>query len=859
MRLSTFNGAENGFLKNFFLGVLLLSSLSGERAIHILGSYDLDDDDQIDFVILNRGASSIIWVEIAKSGVQEVKWTYQLPDGQQFNDAVVSDINSDGFVDLVAIIDLFPAIDDQPWIYVFLGSPTGFSMNPLTLGHMSLGLNAVRPSNISLVPGDEKQFVVAFGSPLRQGMVFNIDLVDGDIILKNTKMLLAPIISNGYGLVYTGAFKSNGGYFVVTIAFENKQLKVAIFDIVQNYKLIQSGILNIENAIYPLGADIQAFKSKWSEKNGLLIPFGSDDVFLLEIIGESLELNNTNLSGKGLFQLPDPYDAQSLVSILQKRIDAEIISSPPISKFISSEIEKGYLAPPPALVMDEVSTLKSVPILYDQDLTTLPDDQRKILYEETDETESKAKYHSLTPTLGDYLASVDKTSTEETLYFEKEAVPVMNKDMESVTWADEAGFTRINLGEYTPDTTGLDSIVSPIPEKDTGITTFQQSVQEAIAPRAVSQDTVLDMQSDDEIDLYYVLAMTPASETKDRYIFDGQAPFGVSVNQVPPMGKATHFQHGISANLANLERGETFDFAYSLRDARLDSITTLMMVHDMQTNVVFMSISPTSDSLSQAYQPEAFDPKLFEFPDYFFEGFPTSLDMDFTDKLIRFSFDGLEDSTYHGIYLSSTTPSNPAQSLAVFMDEGTLQAIRGEIVVRANGSKKVTTEFDLVGKVEPAVMFSRLIQEMFPNELKIKLLQGASLEEPLFGPSGKLPKVTREPRLPDAQPAQANPEIPVEPKQSNVPIERSIMNDEKITKESNTPIPQENAREPDVLEVEKQVLESKPSASDSLKLEDRKEPLKQLNSHPATPEEPQSKPELDNQSIKRDDENGKNP
>ena len=151
----------------------------------------------------------------------------------------------------------------------------------------------------------------------------------------------------------------------------------------------------------------------------------------------------------------------------------------------------------------------------------------------------------------------------------------------------------------------------------------------------------------------------------------------------------------------------------------------------MQTNVVFMSISPTDDSLSQSYQPESFDPKLFEFPDYFFEGFPNSLNMDFTDKLIRFSFQGDEDSTYQGIYLSSTTPSEPSQSLAVFMDQGTLQSIRGEVVVRPNGSKKITTEYDLVGTTEPSVMFSRLIQEMFPEELKVKLLQGAYLEQPL--------------------------------------------------------------------------------------------------------------------------------
>ena len=110
------------------------------------------------------------------------------------------------------------------------------------------------------------------------------------------------------------------------------------------------------------------------------------------------------------------------------------------------------------------------------------------------------------------------------------------------------------------------------------------------------------------------MVMTPSKGNKDRYVFDGEAPFGIAVNQIPPIGNATHLQHGISADLSILQEGETYDFAYSLRDARLDSITTLTMVHDMQTNVVFMSISPTDDSLSQSYQPESFDPKLFEFP-----------------------------------------------------------------------------------------------------------------------------------------------------------------------------------------------------------------------------------------------------
>ena len=189
--------------------------------------------------------------------------------------------------------------------------------------------------------------------------------------------------------------------------------------------------------------------------------------------------------------------------------------------------------------------------------------------------------------------------------------------------------------------------------------------------------------------------------------------------------------------------------------------------------------------------------------------------------------------------------ANPSQSLAVFMDEGTLQAVRGEVVVRANGSKKVTTEFDLVGTVEPTVMFSRLIQELFSEELKIKLLQGASLEEPLFGPSGKLPKITREPRLPDAQPDQTEPEIPVEPKQSNVPEKNDETVEIKSAPPLETPETQKDELTPSVPDVEKKEPEI-PSTSDSLKLEQAKEPVQPAEEKtPSAPEEAQPGPDIE--------------
>ena len=77
-----------------------------------------------------------------------------------------------------------------------------------------------------------------------------------------------------------------------------------------------------------------------------------------------------------------------------------------------------------------------------------------------------------------------------------------------------------------------------------------------------------DIGTDDKINLYYVLAITPAASQRDRFVFDGEVPFGVSVNQVPPSGKPTHFKHGISADLRTLSEGNEYDFAYSLRNAR---------------------------------------------------------------------------------------------------------------------------------------------------------------------------------------------------------------------------------------------------------------------------------------------------
>jgi hypothetical protein len=317
-----------------------------------------------------------------------------------------------------------------------------------------------------------------------------------------------------------------------------------------------------------------------------------------------------------------------------------------------------------------------------------------------------------------------------------------------------------------------------IPALDKGLSVFFQEVKDSIKQQTQGDENLEILPSLDpkSIDLYFAQVMTPIQENTKRFIFDGESPFGVGAHAMPHQGKPSHILHNISANIAHLERGTVYDYAYSLRKARLDSITTISMVHDLQTNVVYLSISPSKDSINQSYEPSVFNPKLFEFPEYFFEGFPSAIGKNFTDQLIRFSFD--DDTTMsaqtHGIYLSATSPSNPAQSLLVFLDQGELQAIRGEVNVRENGSKQVTTEFDLRGNIDPAVMFSRLIEEDFPDSLKIRLLQDGTFEEPLWQPFEKIQPISIAPSPPEELKGLKNPKIPIRADQSHVPDPDSL-------------------------------------------------------------------------------------
>jgi len=800
---------------NTLLFLLIFASLYSEETIKFQNIYDVDGDGVKESLLLNSGEHSISWVEIVDSKVKELLWSYDLPNGGSFLDAELMDINDDENPDIIVIArnSLFSV--NQNWLYVFIASENMFDSDPITADYLSLDLGTtIRPLNISKISGAKNQMAVAFGTPIRKAMIFNLSIKDKNLKIEKIKLLKAQIIENGYGHIYASGFKNNDKTYFAILSPENNKIKTAVFDMESEGALLKSDVFLVGDATYLIGAGIQPYKTQDGISDGLVIPYGSDDKFLLQVNDSEVLFNKTDIT---YGQIPEVVN-YSGGQIKKKKIKKEILnnSNQDIGKKNLQGKANKNLIPPPPLPIENNERLDF------NKITSLPFDYKETqLKQKIIPKNKKNDFELLTPTIGDYLSSLKQNSDNEEQKAKKTTIPNFNKEMNSEIIAEEAGFEKVDIDLYNENEESEIEDTEKSPSLDAEILTFSNAVKEKIAFKPMINDSNIFKSIEGEIDLYYVMAITPSiKKSKDRYVFDGEAPFGVSVNQIPQIGEASHFQHSISANLNGLRPGETFDFAYTLRKASVDSITTLVMVHDLQTNVFFVSVLPSDDSLSQSYQPESFDPTLFEFPNYFFEGFPTSLGMDFADRLIRFSFDGSSDSLVHkGIYLSSTTPSIPPQSLALFMDEGKLQAIRGEVIVRENGSKKITTEFDLSGSIKPSVMFSHLLKEEFPDSLKFQLLKDGSIKKPLFGPQGKLPKITRAERLPDAQSDQVDPEIPIVPVQSIVPKSEKFTPVLLSSDEDLNPIREKSTKI-------NNKLEKGNTVSDSLKLEKAKSLIK---------------------------------
>ena len=128
--------------------------------------------------------------------------------------------------------------------------------------------------------GHGRNFLIRYGKALKASKS-NIELVNNEIKINNLNTLSSPVFNNGYGILQIGGFISDGKDLVSILSLEQGELKTAIFDVNQNYKLIHSKIIEVKESESILSLGVESYKTKRAEQNGLLLPFRSDNVYML--------------------------------------------------------------------------------------------------------------------------------------------------------------------------------------------------------------------------------------------------------------------------------------------------------------------------------------------------------------------------------------------------------------------------------------------------------------------------------------------------------------------------------------------------------------------------------------------------
>jgi len=112
-----------------------------------------------------------------------------------------------------------------------------------------------------------------------------------------------------------------------------------------------------------------------------------------------------------------------------------------------------------------------------------------------------------------------------------------------------------------------------------------------------------------------------------------------------------------------------------------------------------MSVFPPRDTIAQSFDPEGLNNDFYNYPEYFFEGFPSNLSMDST-KTGALTFLS-SDTAFSGNISLSSPLYNQDHDITIFYFGGRPYSIRGDISVKKDGAQKTITEIDFDSSITP--------------------------------------------------------------------------------------------------------------------------------------------------------------
>ena len=623
------------------------SGLFATGDLYVFGTFDLNNNGKSEILKLGGLSAQLEYIELGPDGRHHTLWTYSPDEGTVVIDAKFNDLNNDGIKEIVVIQK---SSNNSEWLKVFEWNGQGFSSNFQSVENSTLENNKIRPANLTF---SSNAHAVSMSTPSRRVALFSLQIKNGQLLQSDIRFGTGPLVKNGYGPVYSGLFSSGEDTFVALMSPEGNVLKTIVFSISNPTEILASDALAMHGAQVVLGSDIQPFDENKDGQEELLVPFATGEVYSLAFSDSGLSFTESKLSQSNLFGMKSAAGETEINNTLLSRVESGLHDSI-------------FLQNPGPAISDSLLLLVTDTLLLGDTLNlfVLPD--------------SASTFYSFswrtTPPSG--MLFNPKT-------YQIKWVPTRNH----IGVVDVAYALNIRVSEALKseqDELGDAHYIYPILEaRDSSMIIL---IGDTIKP---PEPLVLIPPR-----FHRVSVTTKDINESDRFLFEGETPFGAS-----SINNNSVITIGVSANLSTIKQNKSAAFNFKSSGDRPDSISTLSLVHDLNTNILYMSVFPPRDTITQSFDPEGFNNNFYNYPEYFFEGFPSNLSMDST-KTGALTFLS-SDTAFSGNISLSSPLYNQDHDITIFYFGGRPYSIRGDIGVKKDGSQKTITEIDFDSSITP--------------------------------------------------------------------------------------------------------------------------------------------------------------
>ena len=624
--------------KQAVLGLFLLQVLYAEN-LFVFGTFDFNQNGKSEIIKINNSSTVLEFVEIENSGEHTTIWSYSLDNENKIIvDIKLNDINNDNIPEIIVIeANNFK----NSWIKIFEWNGYDFSSNINTIINKEKTIDKIRPSNLAV---QSKVFAVSKSSPTRSVTIFSLNINDGMGQITNSKTHVNPIVTNGYGPVFTGLFSISNKEYGVLMSPEGNVLKLSVFTLDDPNESFVADLAVTNGARVILGPYIQSFDDNKDGREDLLIPFATGEVYKLSIINDSLSFSESKFSEKGLFDLQTNSTQAEINNAILSRINSGLYHNQSTN----------------------ISSTDSTPLLVPSDTIMLGDTLKQFILPDLQSIFYSFKWESSPP---------------KGMFFNpKSATIEWAPKTEDIGFADYSYMVDIRLNEEiisSTDPLGDMHQLAPI------LKTLQDSTILYVADTTKIPEPLIVIPP-----MFHGVTVSSRdiSDTS-RFTFRGETPFSaktINNNKLVTIG--------VSANLSTIKQNKSGTFNFQSSEKKPDSLITLSLIHDLSSNIFYASIAESKDTLNQSFDPEGWKSNLYEFPEYFFEGFPKNMEIE-QEESGDLSLLASDKNRSGSLVLHSPLFSKD-HSLSLSYFGGRPYAVRGKVNVKEDGSHKTITEID---------------------------------------------------------------------------------------------------------------------------------------------------------------------